>query len=80
MESRFAILKYRLFLKGDYVRTYLGVGIIAENQSQAEDVIDLIYTNVKVQHKTGCSENTSNTIKEMELSSVIRINKKEYDK
>jgi len=73
------IVNFDYFKKGTYVRTGYGVGIVAEDEKEIKTWKELIYSEVLIQHKFGCSENTSNEVKEIERSMLTIIDEDEYD-
>ena len=58
--------------------TPLGVGVVAENEKPILDEEDLVDSDVIVQHKFNCSENTENRTINMARHSLVRITEKEY--
>jgi len=66
--------------KGDYVRTWNGVGIVVEDEEEYNDFRDIIDSEIKVQLKSGHSSNTSNKVEGHLRTDLIIINKEEYDK
>ena len=70
-------IEFFYFEKGDYVRTAMGVGIVTEDEPEIKTEQDLNWSDVKIQHKFGCSENTSNEIEEISREYLIRISKEE---
>jgi len=77
--KKFATVKIRYFLKGDYVMTPEGVGIVTKNEKQIKNINEIFYSDVLVQHKSGLSANPSNAVRLMGRENLIRISKKEYD-
>lgn len=66
--------------KGDYVRTWNGVGIVVEDEEEYNDFRDIIDSEIKVQLKSGHSSNTGNKVEGHLRTDLIIINKEEYDK
>lgn len=60
------------FKPGDYVRSTRGVGVVKS--------IDLVGSNVCVQHQDGDEDNPDNEEESIEGEYLISIDKKEYDK
>jgi ethanolamine ammonia-lyase large subunit len=78
--SKFGTITFEYFLKGDYVRTPDGVGIVAKDEDEIKTALELIYSDILIQHKYGNSNNTNNAPIMIERSCVLRIIKDEYDK
>jgi len=73
-------VKLALFEKGDYVRTPDGVGIVEKTDITIGRNGGIEYYEVLVQHKFGCSSNTSNHPQEIDgFTMGCPITKEEYD-
>ena len=72
-------VKVRMWEKGDYVITPAGVGKIAVDETEIRTSQDLRYSEVLVQHKSGCSENTSNKPIYVEREVPYLISEEEYE-
>ncbi len=78
--SKFGTITFEYFLKGDYVMTPDGVGIVSKDEDEIKTDTDLLYSDILVQHKSGTSNNTNNAPIEIERGCVLRIDKDRYDK
>jgi hypothetical protein len=72
-------LEFYYFIKDDYVRTPEGVGVVVEDEPPIEDVSDLYYSQIRIQHKEGTSSNTSNNALPIDRIVVCHITKEEYE-
>ena len=72
-------ITFEYFEKGDYIITGWGVGIVVEDEEEIYDEEDLNYSEIHVQHKFSCSENTSNSVMEVEREMVSKITKEQYE-
>ena len=79
MKKTHGTVKFRYWKKGDYVITPEGVGIVARDESKIESVNDLIYKDIKVQHKEGTSANTSNAAVSIRRHMVLPLTKEGYE-
>ena len=77
--KKIGTLQFLYFTKGDFVRTPMGVGQVIEDEKYIISEIDFYHSEIKIQHKNGCSENTSNEPYWIERETVLRIDKNEYD-
>ena len=80
MSDRIGTVSFRYYVKGDYVRTTRGVGIVIEDEKIINNEIDLRYSEILIQHKFGDSNNTGNAPIEMDRENCSIIEKEEYNK
>ena len=78
--EKYGTLKFRYFSKGDHVLTGYGVGIVTEDEEEIKSEEHFHFSEIKVQHKEGCSENTNNGIKCIEREMLLLVSKHYYDK
>jgi hypothetical protein len=78
--SKYCTITFEYFLKGDYVMTPDGVGIVTKDENEIKTDLDLLYSDILIQHKFGISNNTNNAPINIERGCVLRIDKDRYDK
>jgi len=78
MKPKYGNLKFEYFQRGDYVITGYGVGIVVEDEAEIKTVKDFYYSEIKIKHKEGCSENPGNEIVEIERELLSKITKEQY--
>jgi hypothetical protein len=78
-KEKLGAVTFRYFLKGEYIMTAYGVGIVAEDEKEIISALDFIYSEILIQHKEGCSENVENRKILVERALIWRISKEEYN-
>ena len=78
--DKIGTISFRYFVKGDYVRTGNGVGVVLEDEKEIHTEQDLRYSEVLIQHKRGWSNNAGNRPYVESREMCIIISKEEYDK
>jgi hypothetical protein len=73
------ILHFTYFTAGDYVRTPEGVGVVTEDERPILHENDFCVSEIKIQHKSGSSNNTNNSPIEVIREYILRTTKKDYD-
>lgn len=72
-------ISFRYFIKGDYVITGNGVGIVLEDEQEISNEQELRFSDVFIQHKSGNSNNTGNHPIKVDREMCSIIAKAKYD-
>ena len=78
--DKYGTLKFRYFLKGDHVLTGHGVGIVAEDEEEIKSEEHFHFSEIKIQHKVGYSENPENSIESIEREILSLVSKHYYER
>ena len=79
MADKLGTITFRYFIKGDYVRTPDGVGIVFKDEEAIHNANELIFSQVAIQHKYGNSNNTNNSPIPLDREYCHITTKEEYD-
>jgi hypothetical protein len=74
------ILIYKIFEKGDYIRSRHGVGIVIEDETIKNNLHNIYYNDIKIQYKNNYERNYQNIPTSESRHNIFHISKKEYEK
>ena len=77
--EKFGTINFRYFIKGDYIITPCGYGIVLKDEKEIKSEQDLVYSEILIQHTEGNSNNAGNRPIMIDRECVSLITKEKYD-
>ena len=78
-QDKIGTISFRYFIKGDYVMTGRGVGIVLEDEAPITNEQDLRFSEVLLQHKEGDCDNAGNHPIKIDREMCLLITKEKYN-